>query len=237
MHAEEKLPAVEVVMTMLHAGGEVRQGRLQGLGRPARRRHLGRQRALGMDDHATSSATAFVWEMKFERGVTVQKLKKIGRTEGTGTLQWFKPDPEIFEVTEFHWDILQKRLRELAFLNRGLVDHAARRARRRAAASAPTRSTAASSRSSSGSTRRRIRSIRSSRRTRERDGVDVEVAMQYTDAYTEQIFSYANNINTIEGGMHLQGFRHRRHQRGQRLRAQARHAQGVRQLALDRRLH
>jgi DNA gyrase subunit B len=152
----------------------------------------------------------FLWQMKFERGITVQKLKKVGKATGVGTRQWFKPDPEIFEVSEFHWDILQKRLRELAFLNRGLAI-----------------------------TLRDERPVRSNEQVRERtyefdggivsfvewlnakkdplhpiisthaerDGVDVEVAMQYTDAYADQIFAYANNIATIEGGMHLQGFR------------------------------
>jgi len=205
VHAEERLPAVEVVMTILHAGAKFGKGGykvsggLHGVG-------ISVVNALSEWMVTTVRRDGFIWQMKFERGVTVQKLKKAGKTEGTGTLQWFKPDPEMFEVTEFHWDILQKRLRELAFLNRGLSitlrDERAESVRERTYTFdggivsfvewlnekkdplTPIISTHA-----------------------ERDGVDVEVAMQYTDTYADQIFSYANNIGTIEGGMHLQGFR------------------------------
>jgi DNA gyrase subunit B len=144
--------------------------------------------------------------MKFERGITVQKLKKVSKTEGTGTLQWFKPDPEVFEVTEFHWDILQKRLRELAFLNRGLSiilrDERGDELRER---TYKFDGGIVSFVEWLNQKRDPIHPIISTHA--ERDGVDVEVAMQYTDTYAEQIFSYANNIGTIEGGMHLQGFR------------------------------
>jgi DNA gyrase subunit B len=205
IHAEEKLPAVEVVMTMLHAGAKFGKGGykvsggLHGVG-------ISVVNALSEWMVTQVKRDGFVWRMKFERGVTVQKLKKVERTEGTGTLQWFKPDPEIFEVSEFHWDILQKRLRELAFLNRGL---------------------SITLRDERGETPRErnytfdggivsfvewlnekkdpLHPIISTHA--ERDGVDVEVAMQYTETYADQIYSYANNIGTIEGGMHLQGFR------------------------------
>src|SRR5579875_2735988 len=125
--------------------------------------------------------------MRFAHGDTVAKLKKLGKSDGTGTLQWFKPDPTVFETTEFHWDILQKRLRELAFLNRGLSivlrDERGEEPRERTYtfdggivsfvewlnqkkdALHPIISTHA-----------------------ERDGVDVEVAMQYTDTYADQIY-------------------------------------------------
>jgi DNA gyrase subunit B len=205
VHAEEKLPAVEVVMTILHAGAKFGKGGykvsggLHGVG-------ISVVNALSEWMITEVKRDGFLWQMKFARGITVQKLKKIGRTEGTGTLQWFKPDPEVFEVMEFHWDILQKRLRELAFLNRGL---------------------AIALRDERGDTVRErtytfdggivsfvewlnqkkdpLHPIISTHA--ERDGVDVEVAMQYTGAYADQIYSYANNIGTIEGGMHLQGFR------------------------------
>ncbi|MBV8198391.1 MAG: hypothetical protein JO263_09655, partial [Candidatus Eremiobacteraeota bacterium] len=119
VHAEERLPAVEVVMTMLHAGAKFGKGGykvsggLHGVG-------ISVVNALSEWMITRVKRDGFEWEMKFEHGDTVAKLKKVGRTDGTGTLQWFKPDPAVFEVTEFHWDILQKRLRELAFLNRGL---------------------------------------------------------------------------------------------------------------------
>ncbi len=205
LHAEERLPAVEVVMTILHAGAKFGKGGykvsggLHGVG-------ISVVNALSEWMLTQVKRDGFEWHMKFERGITVQKLKKVGRTEGTGTLQWFMPDPEIFDVSEFHWDILQKRLRELAFLNRGL---------------------SITLRDERGETPRErtytfdggivsfvewlnekkdpLHPIISTHA--ERDGVDVEVAMQYTGAYADQIFSYANNIGTIEGGMHLQGFR------------------------------
>ncbi|HEY1868380.1 MAG TPA: DNA topoisomerase (ATP-hydrolyzing) subunit B [Candidatus Cybelea sp.] len=205
IHAEERLPAVEVVMTILHAGAKFGKGGykvsggLHGVG-------ISVVNALSEWMVTQVKRDGFVWQMKFERGITVQRLKKIGKTDGTGTLQWFKPDSEMFEVTEFHWDILQKRLRELAFLNRGL---------------------SITLRDERGDTVRErnytfdggivsfvewlnekkdpLHPIISTHA--ERDGVDVEVAMQYTGAYADQIFSYANNIGTIEGGMHLQGFR------------------------------
>jgi len=119
IHAGEKLPAVEVVMTILHAGGKFGKGGykvsggLHGVG-------ISVVNALSEWMITRSKRDGNEYEMKFERGITVQKLKKIGKTEATGTLQWFKPDSQMFEVLQFHWDILQKRLRELAFLNRGL---------------------------------------------------------------------------------------------------------------------
>jgi DNA gyrase subunit B len=205
IHAGEKLPAVEVVMTILHAGGKFGKGGykvsggLHGVG-------ISVVNALSEWMTTRVKRDGVLYEMKFVRGITEQKLKKIGKAEGTGTIQWFKPDSTMFEVLDFHWDILQKRLRELAFLNRGLAitlrDLRGEEPRERTYkfdggivsfvewlnekkdSIGPIVSTHA-----------------------ERDGVDVEVAMQYTDSYTDQIFAYANNINTVEGGMHLQGFR------------------------------
>ncbi|HET9029491.1 MAG TPA: toprim domain-containing protein, partial [Candidatus Aquilonibacter sp.] len=142
----------------------------------------------------------------FERGITVQKLKKMGKTDETGTFQWWKPDPEIFETLELHWDILQKRLRELAFLNRGLSitlrDERPEQVRERTYKFDGGIMSFVEYLNEKKDTLHPIITTHS-----ERDNVDVEVAMQWTDAYSEQIFSYANNINTIEGGMHLQGFR------------------------------
>ncbi len=207
VHAGEQLPAVEVVMTILHAGGKFGKGGykvsggLHGVG-------ISVVNALSEWMVTRIKRDGNLYEMRFERGITTQKLKKIGKvTDGsTGTFQQWKADTSIFETTEYHWDVLQKRLRELAFLNRGLSitlrDERPEEPRVRTYkfdggivsfvewlnekkdALHPVVSTHA-----------------------ERDNVDVEVAMQYTDTYTEQIFSYANNINTIEGGMHLQGFR------------------------------
>ncbi|MGB6517178.1 MAG: DNA topoisomerase (ATP-hydrolyzing) subunit B [Candidatus Cybelea sp.] len=205
VHAEEKLPAVEVVMTILHAGAKFGKGGykvsggLHGVG-------ISVVNALSEWMITEVKRDGFVWLMKFERGVTVQKLKKIGRTDGAGTVQWFKPDPEIFEVKEFHWDILQKRLRELAFLNRGLSitlrDERGEAVRER---NYTFDGGIVSFVEWLNEKKDPLHPIISTHA--ERDGVDVEVAMQYTGAYADQIFSYANNIGTIEGGMHLQGFR------------------------------
>jgi DNA gyrase subunit B len=205
IHAEEKLPAVEVVMTILHAGAKFGKGGykvsggLHGVG-------ISVVNALSQWMVTQVRRDGFLWQMKFEHGFTVQKLKKIGRTEGTGTLQWFKPDSEMFEVLEFHWDILQKRLRELAFLNRGLSitlrDERGDEPRERTYIFDGGIVSFVEWLNEKKDPLHPIISTHA-----ERDGVDVEVAMQYTGAYADQIYSYANNIGTIEGGMHLQGFR------------------------------
>jgi DNA gyrase subunit B len=205
IHAEEKLPAVEVVMTILHAGGKFGKGGykvsggLHGVG-------ISVVNALSESMITRVKRDGWVWEMRFERGITVQKLKKIGRAEGTGTYQWFKPDETVFEMLDFHWDILQKRLRELAFLNRGLEitlrDERGDEPRQRTYKFDGGIVSFVEWLNENKDPLHPIVSTHS-----ERDGVDVEVAMQYTNAYTDQIFAYANNINTIEGGMHLLGFR------------------------------
>ncbi|MGA8574959.1 MAG: DNA topoisomerase (ATP-hydrolyzing) subunit B [Candidatus Cybelea sp.] len=205
LHAEEKLPAVEVVMTILHAGAKFGKGGYKVSGGL---HGVGISVVNGLSEWMVTQVKrdGFMWQMKFERGLTVQKLKKIGRTEGTGTLQSFKPDPEVFEVSEFHWDILQKRLRELAFLNRGLSitlrDERGEAVRERTYTFDGGIVSFVEWLNEKKDPLHPIISTHA-----ERDGVDVEVAMQYTGAYADQIFSYANNIATIEGGMHLQGFR------------------------------
>ncbi|HEV7180615.1 MAG TPA: ATP-binding protein, partial [Candidatus Baltobacteraceae bacterium] len=183
IHAEEKLPAVEVVMTILHAGGKFGKGGykvsggLHGVG-------ISVVNALSEWMVTRVKRDGKLYEMRFARGLTTQKLKKIGTSESAGTYQQWKADPEIFETLEYHWDVLQKRLRELAFLNRGLSitlrDERGEEPRERnykfdggivsfvewlnekKDALHPVVSTHA-----------------------ERDNVDVEVAMQYTDTYTE----------------------------------------------------
>ncbi len=205
IHAEEKLPAVEVVMTVLHAGGKFGKGGykvsggLHGVG-------ISVVNALSEWMITRVKRDGWLWEMKFERGVTVQKLKKISRTDGTGTTQWFKPDTTMFEVFDYHWDILQKRLRELAFLNRGLSitlrDERGDEPRER---NYKFDGGIVSFVEWLNEKKDPLHPIVST--NAERDGVDVEVAMQWTGTYTDQIFAYANTINTIEGGMHLIGFK------------------------------
>jgi len=205
LHADEKMPAVEVVMTMLHAGGKFGKGGykvaggLHGVG-------ISVVNALSEEMTTRVKREGKTWEMKFKRGVTTQKLKKIGPAEGTGTHQWFKPDREMFEVTEFHWDVLAKRLRELAFLNREVAitlrDERPETPRER---TFKFDGGIVSFVQWLNEKKDPLHPIISTHH--ERDGVDVEVAMQWTDTYTELIYSYANNINTMEGGMHLTGFR------------------------------
>jgi DNA gyrase subunit B len=208
VHAGEKMPAVEVIMTILHAGGKFGKGGykvsggLHGVG-------ISVVNALSSQMTTRVKRDGGIYEIKFERGLTAQKLKKIGKTsreEESGTYQWFQPDPDMFEVTEFHWDVLAKRLRELAFLNRGLSitlrDERPDPVRER---TFKFDGGIVSFVEFLNEKKDPLHPIISTHH--ERDGVDVEVAMQWTDTYTELIYSYANNINTIEGGMHLTGFR------------------------------
>jgi DNA gyrase subunit B len=205
MHAEEKLPAVEVVMTMLHAGGKFGKGGykvsggLHGVG-------ISVVNGLSSEMVTRVKRDGFEYEIKFSRGETTRKLKKLGPAEGNGTYQWFKPDPEIFETLDFHYDILQKRLRELAFLNRGLAitlrDERGDEVRER---TYQYDGGIVSFVQHLNEKKDPLHPIISSHG--ERDDVDVECALQWADTYTETVFAYANNINTIEGGMHLLGFR------------------------------
>ncbi len=206
MIAEEKLPAVEVVMTILHAGGKFGKGGykvsggLHGVG-------ISVVNALSEWMVTRVRRDGWEYEIQFERGLTSQKLKKLRRAEGAGTYQWFKPDSQVFETLDFSWKILENRLRELAFLNRGLAitlrDERPEDGPREKAyvyeggivsfvewlnenkdSLTPVIST-----------------------NGERDDVVIECAFQWQDGYNEVVYSYANNINTIEGGMHLTGFR------------------------------
>jgi DNA gyrase subunit B len=206
MHPEEKMPAVEVAMTILHAGGKFGKGGYKVSGGL---HGVGVSVVNALSERMTTRVTrdGYVYEIKFERGVTVSKLKKIGRAEGSGTFQWFKPDPTIFETLEFSWKILENRLRELAFLNRGLSI------------------TLRDERPEEGPRDRTymyeggivsfVEWLNENKESLtpvistngERDDVVVECAFQWQDGYNEVVYSYANNINTIEGGMHLTGFR------------------------------
>jgi DNA gyrase subunit B len=205
-HAEEGLPAVEVVMTILHAGGKFGKGGykvsggLHGVG-------ISVVNALSSKMITRVKRDGKLYEIRFERGITSQKLKVIERgVEGTGTYQWFLPDTQIMETADFHWDILQKRLRELAFLNRGLsitlVDERPEEPKEKTFVY---EGGIISFVEHLNEKKDPIHPIIST--NGERDRVAVEVAMQWADTYNETIFAYANNINTTEGGMHLIGFR------------------------------
>jgi DNA gyrase subunit B len=202
---EEKMPAIEVVMTVLHAGakfghgGYKVSGGLHGVG-------ISVVNALSEKMVTRVKRNGKEWEIRFERGDTKSKLKSIGKAEGTGTYQWFLPDRTVFDTGDFHWDILQKRLRELAFLNRGL------RITLRDERVEPVKERVFEYEGGIISFVEHLNDKKDPLHpiistNGEREGVAVEVAMQWADTYSETIFSFANNINTIEGGMHLLGFR------------------------------
>jgi len=205
MIADEGLPAIEVVMTILHAGGKFGKGGykvsggLHGVG-------ISVVNALSEWMITRVRRDGGLYEIRFERGVTSQKLKKLSRAEGTGTYQQFKPDPEIFETLEFSWNTLEKRLRELAFLNRGLlitlIDERGEETKEKIYVY---EGGIISFVEWLNDNKEELTPVIST--NGERDDVVVECAMQWTDGYNEVVYSYANNINTIEGGMHLTGFR------------------------------
>jgi len=204
MHKTEKKPAVEVVLTVLHAGGKFDKnaykvsGGLHGVGVTC-------VNALSEWLEVEVKRDGKVHHMKFKRGVTASKLEVIGKARGTGTKITFKPDPEIFQVLEYKYDILANRLRELAFLNRGieitLTDE---------------RTNKKELFKFNGGIEEFIKHINRAKEplhpkviyvSKEKDGIQAEVAIQYNEGYNESVYSYANNINTIEGGTHLSGFR------------------------------
>src|SRR5579884_621394 len=206
LHAEEKMPAVEVAMTILHAGGKFGarggykvSGGLHGVG-------ISVVNALSEWMITRVKRDGWEYEIRFERGATTQKLKKVRRAEGTGTLQWWKPDPEMFETLELSWKILEARLRELAFLNRGLsITLRDERGDEPKSRTYMYEGGIISFVEWLNENKESLTPVIST--NGERDDVVIECAFQWTDGYNEVVYSYANNINTIEGGMHLTGFR------------------------------
>ncbi|MBQ9087467.1 MAG: DNA topoisomerase (ATP-hydrolyzing) subunit B [Lentisphaeria bacterium] len=209
MHPTENKPAVEVVLTVLHAGGKFDHnsykvsGGLHGVG-------VSCVNALSdwMDVEVCREGKAYA--ISFKRGVTAKPLTEIGTTSKRGTKVSFKPDGTIFPDTVYVWDTLAKRLRELAFLNRGI--HITLTDERDITDGAPK----SEHFHYEGGITEFVTILNTDREVinpeviyfhRERAGIDVEVAMQYTAHNTvENIHTYTNNINTIEGGTHLVGF-------------------------------
>ena len=204
MHATEKRPALEVVLTMLHAGGKFDHnsykvsGGLHGVG-------VSCVNALSEWLEAEVRRNGKVYHQRFERGVPVTGLETIGQTKGTGTKITFFPDAEIFQTLAFNWDILTNRLRELAFLNKGLEI--------RLKQEEPAREDIFCYK---GGIIEFVEHLSQNKNVlhpkviyfaREQDRVQVDIALQYNDSYSENVFSFVNNINTIEGGTHLSGFR------------------------------
>ncbi len=204
IHATEKKPAVEVVMTTLHAGGKFDHntysvsGGLHGVG-------VSCVNALSEWCEVEVSREGKIHHQRYERGLTVSQLEVIGKTHSTGTKVSFKPDHKIFTVTEYKFDILANRLRELAFLNKGLkISIKDERSEQKESFHylGGIVSFVEHLNKNKSALHDKVIYVHSNR-----DQIDVEVAMQYNDTYSENLFSFANNINTIEGGTHLSGFK------------------------------
>src|SRR5246127_2637972 len=207
----ETMPAVQVVLTMLHAGGKFDasnykvSGGLHGVG-------VSCVNALSEEFDVEIWRDDFAWEQDYSKGAPISKLRKMGPSKRKGTKIHFLPDKSIFSVTEFNYDTLAQRLRELAFLNKGLEIHLT-----------DERTTDTKTGESKhqefkyiGGVAQIIKHLNKGKQVlhdkpiymeAERDGVAMEIALQYNDSYSETIFTFANNINTVDGGTHLSGFR------------------------------
>ncbi|MHB8675538.1 MAG: DNA topoisomerase (ATP-hydrolyzing) subunit B [Candidatus Acidiferrales bacterium] len=204
MHATEKKPAAEVVMTVLHAGGKFDSdtykvsGGLHGVG-------VSVVNALSDWLDLEIWRDGQVWEQSYEKGQPTSKLKDTGKTKKTGTKITFHPDPSIFATATYSYDTLSQRLRELAFLNKGLK-----------ITLEDERSSKKSEFRFTGGIAEFVKHLNRGKQVLhdspiymegKRDTVDMEIALQYNDSYAENVFSFANTINTVDGGSHLSGFR------------------------------
>ncbi len=204
MHKTEKKPAVEVALTTLHAGGKFDHrvykvsGGLHGVG-------VSVVNALSDWLEVEVKRDGKIYHQRYERGKTVSNLTVIGKSTSTGTKVTFKPDKTIFSKIDFSYDILSQRLRELAFLNKGLkiklVDE---------------RTDKEAVFEFSGGVISFVEYLNKNKNPlhskvvyfqKSQDDIITEVALQYNDGYAETLFSFANNINTVEGGTHLSGFK------------------------------
>ncbi len=204
IHPTQKRPALEVVMTMLHAGGKFDHesykvsGGLHGVG-------VSVVNALSEWCRVEVSLDGKVYFQEYHYGGVVADMKVIGASKKTGTKTMFKPDKGIFKKIDFSYDVLAGRMRELAFLNKGLrIDIVDERSAKSESFHYKGGIVAFVDYLNENKT-----AIHSKRfyAHREQDGVDVEIALQYNDSYVENLFSFVNNINTIEGGTHLVGFK------------------------------
>ncbi len=207
IHPKEKKPAVEVALTTLHAGGKFDKnsykvsGGLHGVG-------VSCVNALSDWLEVEVKREGQIHHQRYERGKTVSKLTVIGKTKTTGTKVTFKPDKTIFKETNvFAYDILAKRLRELAFLNKGLIIKLIDERGEKPKETIFQFKGGIVSFVEHLSQNKEVLHKKVCYFEKEKDGVIIEVALQYNDTYTENVFSYANNINTIDGGTHLSGFR------------------------------
>lgn len=203
---KEGKSAVEVVLTKLHAGGKFGgsgykiSGGLHGVG-------VSCVNALSEWLEATVYQNGKIYKQIFNRGIAQRPLQEVGTTDRTGTTIQFYPDSEIFETLDFNYDTMKIRLRELAYLNRGLTIQLIDRREE------PARD---ESFHYEGGIVQFVESLNKNKETvfpeviyfdESYENGEVEIAMQYNDSYSETIFAFANNINTEEGGTHLEGFR------------------------------
>jgi len=203
-HEGEGKSGVEVVMTMLHAGGKFDKkayqvsGGLHGVGASV-------VNALSEWLIVEVHQSGKIHQQRYSRGEPQSGLEIIGDTDSTGTIIHFKPDSDIFETIEYKWEMIAHRLRELAFLNKGLEIGVR-----------DERTDQSETYLFEGGVVEFVSFLNEGRSSLhpdpiylegERDGVGVEIAMQYNDSYQETVFTYANNIKTVEGGTHLVGFR------------------------------
>jgi DNA gyrase subunit B len=206
MHPTQHKPALEIVMTMLHAGGKFDHqtykvsGGLHGVG-------VSVVNALSEWCEVEVFRDGDVYHQRYEYGIAVSPVKKISKTKRHGNKTTFMPDKSIFKKQEYNYETLASRLRELAFLNAGLkillVDTRGKEE-------------ITTEFYNKGGLEAFVKYLNENKNVlfprpvyfhKERDSVDVELSLQYTDGYSENIFSYVNNINTIEGGSHLVGFK------------------------------
>jgi DNA gyrase subunit B len=207
MHKTEKKPAVEVALTTLHAGGKFDKrtykvsGGLHGVG-------VSCVNALSDWLEVEIKRDGQIYHQRYERGKTVTKLTVLGKTKATGTKITFKPDKTIFTKTIiYQYDILAKRLRELAFLNKGLIIKLIDKRSEKPKESIFHFKGGIVSFVEYLNTNKNALHPKIIYFNKEKDDIDIEVALQYEDSYTENVYSFANNINTTEGGTHLSGFR------------------------------
>ena len=211
LHKKEGVSALEVVMTKIGAGGKFDKdsykvsGGLHGVG-------VSCVNALSEHLKATVHRDGKIWEQEYERGKTLYPVKQIGETKERGTIVTFRPDPTIFTLTlEYNYDTLASRMRELSYLNKGITIILTDKRNKNEAGEYEGETFY----SEEGLTEF-VRYLDATREPLmkdviafegEKNGVPVEVAMVYNTSYAENLHSYVNNINTIEGGSHLVGFR------------------------------
>lgn len=205
IHEKYNVPALQVVMTKLHAGGKFDKGSykvsggLHGVG-------ISCVNALSEFVTVQVKRNGKIYSQKYERGTPVNEMEIIGDTDSTGTTVLFKPDKEIFETTTFEYEILAKRFRELAFLNKGVrITFVDEREGKNQENEYYYEGGIISFVEHMNENKSPINEIIAFEETK--DDVVVDLALQYNDGFQENVFSYVNNINTFEGGTHLSGFK------------------------------